>query len=199
MANFQVLFSGVVIEGFEPTAVRTAVAAELGIDERKSVHLFSGKTVVLRSQLSHDAALALCQRLETLGIQARVKDLTPKTSLPPGYEPDRSDHTMRDLTAAHAECPRCSHMQLETRHCTRCGVDMEAAFKQLRKEDLLIEKKLRDLRTKRAATNPSTPAGSSTPATAAAIDAEIALSADPSDAKDAPKGGKLRRWFSRSR
>lgn len=189
MANFQVLFSGVIIEGFEPDAVRAAVAAELGIDERKSVHLFSGKTVVLRSQLAQDAAIKLCNRLETIGIIARVKDLTPKSRQPVDYEHDRNDKTMRDLTAAHTECPRCSHMQLESSHCARCGVDMEAVFKQLRKEDLLIEKKLRDLRAKRDAT----------PATAAAIDAEIALSAEVDDTKDVPKTGKLRRWFSRSR
>ena len=189
MGNFQVLFSGVIIEGFEPSAVQVSVAAELGIDERKSVHLFSGKTVVLRSQLSQDAAVKLCERLETLGIIARVKDLTPKTSLPPDYEQDRNESTMRDLTAAHTECPRCSHMQLESTHCARCGVDMESAFKQLRKEDLLIEKKLRDLRDKRAAI----------PATEAAIDAEIALSGDADSAKAAAKPGRLKRWFSRSR
>ena len=63
VGNFQVLFSGVIIEGFEPSAVQVSVAAELGIDERKSVHLFSGKTVVLRSQLSQDAAVKLCDCL----------------------------------------------------------------------------------------------------------------------------------------
>ena len=198
MANFQVLFSGGLIQGFEESAVKKAIAAELNIDERKCAHLFCGKTVVVRSQLNHAAALALVDRLEILGAIARVKDLTPKSSLPPDFERDRLDHTVRDLTAAHAECPRCSHMQLAVTHCGRCGVDMESAFKRLRKEDLLIEKKLRDLQAKRDATAAQGTA-EVTPGTAAAIDAEIALAPDAEDAKAKAKPGKLRRWLSRSR
>ena len=57
--------------------------------------------------------------------------------------------TLADITAAHVECPRCGHMQLDSSHCARCGVDLEQAFKQTRKEDLLIEKKIRDLRAKK--------------------------------------------------
>lgn len=195
MANFQVLFSGDLIQGFAESAVRAAVATELNIDERKCAHLFCGKTVVVRSQLTEAAALGLVDRLELLGAIARAKDLTPKSSLPPDFERDRLDHTVRDLTAAHAECPRCSHMQLAVKHCGRCGVDMESAFKRLRKEDLLIEKKLRDLRAK----NDVSPAQEITPGSQAAIDAEIALSPDAEDAKAAAKPGKLRRWLSRSR
>ena len=76
--------------------------------------------------------------------------MSPKAELPPGYEKDREhnafDATLRDLTAAHVDCPRCGHMQLESSHCTRCGVDIEALFRKRRKEDLLMEKQLRDHR-----------------------------------------------------
>ena len=40
-------------------------------------------------------------------------------------------------------------MQLDASHCARCGVDLEAAFRQKRKEDLMIEKKIRALRAQR--------------------------------------------------
>ena len=53
---------------------------------------------------------------------------------------------MKDITAAHQECPRCGHMQLDASHCARCGVDLAAAVKEKRKEDQIIEKKIRELR-----------------------------------------------------
>ena len=45
-------------------------------------------------------------------------------------------------------------MQLDSSHCARCGVDLEQAFKAKRKEDLLIEKKIRELRGKREQAEP---------------------------------------------
>ena len=58
--------------------------------------------------------------------------------------------SLKDITAAHQECPRCGYMQLEASHCSRCGVDLVAAIKQKRKEDLIIEKKIRELRRPKA-------------------------------------------------
>ncbi|MFU8814770.1 MAG: hypothetical protein ACNA7W_05460 [Pseudomonadales bacterium] len=70
-----------------------------------------------------------------------------------------ADRTLKDITAAHLECPRCSHFQLETSHCARCGVDIQQATAQKRKEDLLIQKKIRDLRGASAvAPSPTRPA-----------------------------------------
>ena len=63
---------------------------------------------------------------------------------------------MRDITAAHLECPRCGHMQLDSTNCARCGVDLEAALRAKRKEDLMIEKKIRELRAQRESATPST-------------------------------------------
>ena len=39
----------------------------------------------------------------------------------------------------------------------KCGVDLEAAFRQKRKEDIMIEKKLRELRGKPKAAPPALP------------------------------------------
>ncbi len=136
MANYQVLFSG----------------------ERKSKQLFSGRTVVIRSQLDQHQAQAWQDKLAQFGAICRIKDLTPKDDKAIFDAAKGSatgmDHTLRDITAAHLECPRCGHMQLDSSHCARCGVDLEQAFKQKRKEDLLIEKKIRELRTKRDASDP---------------------------------------------
>ncbi len=153
MANFQVLFNGEVAEEADRDHVRDNLARELGLDERKAKQLFSGRTVVIRSQLDQHEALAWQTKLAQLGAVCRVKDLTPKPDhalfdVDKHHDVSSADKTLRDLTAAHVECPRCGHMQLDSGHCARCGVDLEQAFKQKRKEDLLIEKKIRELRTK---------------------------------------------------
>lgn len=153
MANYQVLFYGEVMASANPDAVRDNLARELGLDARKAKQLFSGRTVVIRSQLEQREAQHWQERFAELGAICRIKNLEPKVE-PLGMRDslgDDKDHerTLRDITAAHLECPRCGHEQLDASHCARCGVDLEAAFRQKHKEDLMIEKKLRDLRNRR--------------------------------------------------
>ncbi|MFK7914820.1 MAG: hypothetical protein AB8B93_12965, partial [Pseudomonadales bacterium] len=149
MASYQVLFSGELADGAQQAAVQRNLARELGIDAQKSNALFSGRTVVLKSQLDEASALQWQARLNDLGALCRIKDLDVKSVSSASFKSDNraNDHTLRDITAAHLECPRCSHLQLDTSHCARCGVDLAAAFKQKRKEDLIIERKINALRT----------------------------------------------------
>jgi ribosomal protein L32 len=146
MGQFQVLFSGQVVEGASEALVRANVARKLGLDERKVAQLFSGRTVVIRSELSRNEAEQLQSELNGLGALARIKDLTPDERAKFKIDRKVSDTTLKDITAAHVECPRCGHMQLESEFCARCGIDMATALKQKRKEDLLIEKKIRGLK-----------------------------------------------------
>lgn len=155
MGNYQVLFSGEVSKQASEDAVRANLARELGIDDRKARALFSGRTVVIRSQLKHEEALELQHRLGEFGAICRVKDLTAKNvnvaDFRVGNGSKEPDHTLRDITAAHTECPRCGHMQLEASHCARCGVDIGALLRQKQKEDLIIQKKIRELRSPKPA------------------------------------------------
>ncbi len=152
MGNYQVLFSGEVSPNVNEDTVRENLARELSIDERKAKQLFSGRTVVIKSQLSQEDALTVQARFAEFGAICRVKDFTPKVEKV-DYRVDRAergnaDRTLKDITAAHVECPRCGHLQLEASHCARCGIDIGAAIKQQRKEDLIIQKKIRELRNK---------------------------------------------------
>ncbi len=145
MGRFQVLFSGEVAEGAVESAVRQNLVRRLGLDERKVSQLFSGRTVVVRSDLTRDAADALQAELAGLGAIARIKDISPDEKAK--FKIDKHvDQTLKDITAAHHECPRCGHMQLESEFCARCGIDIATAAKQKRKEDLLIEKKIKGLK-----------------------------------------------------
>jgi ribosomal protein L37E len=155
MGDYQVLFSGEVAQQANSDAVQVNLARELGIDERKAKQLFSGRTVVIQSQLTHEAALELQSRLGDLGAVCRVKDLSPKNANVADFRVGQNsnataEQTLRDITAAHRECPRCGHMQLEASHCARCGVDLAKATRQKHKEDLIIEKKIRELRTQQS-------------------------------------------------
>ncbi len=155
MSDYQVLFSGEIDRNSDLDSVRTRLARELGIDDRKARTLFSGRTVVLRSQLNEDEARTFQQRLGELGAICRIKSLGAPRSLAAQIDKDalrlegQNEHTLKDITAAHVECPRCGHLQLESSHCARCGVDIAAAMAHKRKEDLLIEKKIRELRARR--------------------------------------------------
>ena len=194
MGNYQVLFSGDVSQDVKEDTVRENLAKILGIDERKAKQLFSGRTVVIRSQMDHEEALELQTRFAELGAICRVKDLTPQPANESNFKIDRHqrdpvEHTLRDITAAHVECPRCGHLQLEASHCARCGIDISAALKQKRKEDLIIEKKIRDLRT------------TNTPASTKRTHREE-IRCDPADApqgvKEDKKRGRMMSWLRKS-
>lgn len=199
MSNYQVLFSGEIAEGALEHAVRENLCRALGIDERKAAQLFSGRTVVIRSNLTQDEALSLQIRFADLGALCRIKDLTPKAEEKKlDYRIDRgdraADHTLRDITAAHVECPRCGHMQLEASHCARCGIDIGAAIKAQRKQDLIIEKKIRELKGKGKA--PSGPNVAHFHPRTNVNDRLVPTR--PSHGRSHKKAGKIKSWFRKS-
>jgi ribosomal protein L37E len=188
MGNYQVLFSGEVSKQANEDAVRNNLARELGIDDRKARQLFSGRTVVIKSQLKHDEALELQHRLGEFGAICRVKDLAVKNSNVADFRVgsgsnQETDHTLRDITAAHTECPRCGHMQLEASHCARCGVDIAAVTRQKQKEDLIIQKKIRELRTPKPVVTPRRE--------------KMAIQTRPEDAPQPRRGGVMS-WFKKT-
>ena len=107
MANYQVLFNGEVAGTASVDVVRDNLARELGLDDRKAKQLFSGRTVVIRSQLDQTQAQAWQDKLAQFGAVCRIKDLTPKDDKAtfPAGKGDSEEHTLRDITAAHLECP----------------------------------------------------------------------------------------------
>lgn len=170
MMNYQVLFDGELVETANLEAVRDNLARELGLDERKAKQLFSGRTIVVRSRLQQHEARAWQDRFAQLGAICRIKSESPVAppTCPAHGEENRffgQDNTLREITAARLECPRCGYRQLEAAECVRCGINIEADMRRRRKEDLIIEKKLKALRAERAvrassAAVPPAPAGS---------------------------------------
>ena len=208
MGDYQVLFSGELAGEADADAVRGRLSAELGIDDRKARQLFSGRTVVIKSQLSQHEAETLQIRMEELGARCRVKNLALPSTAATGPTIDKDaprldakqDCTLKDITAAHIECPRCGHLQLESSHCVTCGVDIVAAVAQKRKEDLLIEKKIRDLRAKQGGPQQGGPqqGGLRADASAAARAEEVQPIRAESRVLDAKRSGFIRSLFKKT-
>lgn len=153
MHHFQVMFSGEIVEGAREAQVRLNLARKFGLDERKVGQLFSGRTVVIESGMSAEAASSLQKELSDLGAVARVKDLTPDGQREVkvdsrDYKADapHADYTLNDITAAHVECPRCGHMQLDAQACARCGIDIGSANQRKRQENQQIEREIHGLK-----------------------------------------------------
>ena len=153
MGHCQVLFSGEVVEGAQEAQVQMNLSRRFGLDDRKVGQLFSGRTVVIESGMETDQAYVLQKELIDLGAVVRVKDLTPEDQREPqvdarDYKADahHADYTLNDITAAHIECPRCGHLQLDAPSCGRCGIDMASASSQKRKEDRQIERQIHQLK-----------------------------------------------------
>lgn len=182
MANFQILFNGETTPDKSAAHVQATFAHEMGIDARKIKQLFSGRTVVLRSHLSEHEAHAWQKRLAAWGAVTRIKALQESKGEKTYWDAERTQHNkvLNDLTAAHLECPRCGHMQLDASHCSRCGIDLEQAIKARRQQDNLLEKRAR-IEAER--NNPPAP-----PPPATAVPEPEAIP-EP--------GKKKRRWFGR--
>ena len=113
MANYQVLFNGDIAEAASIEAVRDNLARELGLDERKAKQLFSGRTVVIRSQLDHDQAKAWAEKLASLGAICRITSMlrtifSSRPMIPSNVAPHIgvSPRTSRTTTRAASRNPR---------------------------------------------------------------------------------------------
>ncbi len=145
MGNYQVLFNGETAPDKSAAHVQATFAHEMGLDARKIKQLFSGRTVVLRSHLEEHEALEWQSKLASWGAVTRVKSAKAEKNESTYWDAEKTQHnqTLSELTAAHIECPRCGHMQLDASHCSRCGIDLEQALKAKRRADNLIAKRAR--------------------------------------------------------
>ena len=196
MGHHQVLFSGEIIEGAQGAQVRVNLSHRFGLDDRKVGQLFSGRTVVIESGLDSGPAFALQKELNDLGAVTRVKDLTPEERVDlqvdaRDYKGDRpqADYTLNDITAAHIECPRCGHMQLDSQMCARCGIDITAASTQKRREDRAIGRKIDQLQDD----GPALAAKARRQPKRDRLDAVKAVEVRTERRKQAPRRGLLRR------
>lgn len=80
-AQLQIVFRGECLEGWDPEAVRQALAEALELDEQRTARLFSGRRVVLRRAVTPDSADELVQRFAGMGAVVHVEQ-RPSRRLP---------------------------------------------------------------------------------------------------------------------
>lgn len=73
-AQLQIVFRGECLDGWEPEAVRRALAEALELDEQRTARLFSGRRVVLRRAVTPDSADELKQRFAGMGAVVHVEE-----------------------------------------------------------------------------------------------------------------------------
>jgi hypothetical protein len=79
--TFEVAFSGEMLAGTDPEQVKANVARIFKADAAKLEHLFSGKRVVIKKNISEDMATKYQQALKNAGAVCDVKNLAIETAV----------------------------------------------------------------------------------------------------------------------
>ena len=77
-APLQLVFHGECLDGHDPVAVRRAVVKALKLDEKRAAHLFSGRRVVLRREVSAAAAERHIARFAQMGALLHAEPSQPR-------------------------------------------------------------------------------------------------------------------------
>lgn len=155
--DYEVVFQGETFPGANVGAVKAALGRLFDQAPAAIEHLFAAGEVVIKNDLSREAAERYQAEMSRCGAVARIRRM-------PGRDPTREipsigkasfrgplsqELSLADVKAALMECPRCGHRQLEGDYCTQCNVDIKAFRLEERrraKEDRIIEARIRELR-----------------------------------------------------
>ncbi|MEC5387919.1 hypothetical protein VVD49_19455 [Uliginosibacterium sp. H3] len=79
-SQFQIVFKGQLLEGFELAAVKASAARRLKATPEQVDRLFSGKRAILKKSLADDAAQRYAAELQRIGMQVAIE---PEVAKPP--------------------------------------------------------------------------------------------------------------------
>ncbi len=159
--DYEVVFSGETYSGADVDIVKAALGRLFGQSTATIEHMFAAGEVVIKTGISREHAQRYQAEMAKAGAIARVQrhpdapSTEPAASALPGpaqFNPGASqEFSLSGISVALMMCPRCGHEQLEGDFCARCNVDVKAyrlQERRRRKEDLIIERRIRDLREK---------------------------------------------------
>lgn len=81
-ASLKLVFSGECLDGYEPQAVRRAVARALKLDEKRAARVFSGKRVVLKRRVDMATAYRRIAQFARMGAVLRAEPPVPRPPRP---------------------------------------------------------------------------------------------------------------------
>ncbi|MGA2403325.1 MAG: hypothetical protein ABSG91_16740 [Syntrophobacteraceae bacterium] len=120
--SYRVVFNGNIPRGRDPESVRRDFIRIFKIDRSRVEDYFSGKPVILKTGLNHQAAASLVETLERAGIPCALESTGPDgTGLAVGSLSESAPGRQSGAAGA-ATCPKCGHVQREGEECSRCGL-----------------------------------------------------------------------------
>jgi len=120
-ALYQVVLSGEIVSGFSREAALASLARIFQTSAARLVPALDGGDYAIDDLMTADEAAALQQRLERVGVQARLEQVASGQSRHPrtGLRLPRQDYPVE---AGLMHCPACGHQQLVAKSCDECGV-----------------------------------------------------------------------------
>ncbi|NVK89193.1 MAG: hypothetical protein HWE13_13745 [Gammaproteobacteria bacterium] len=140
MNNYHVIFSGVILDGFEITNVKQALAAKFKLTPEKAERLFSGQSHTLKRDIDHKTAYQYKSILEKLGASIELKPvaaaattLSSLSLVPTEEEIKQKEQAQREQALkqqaekaskqpASITCPKCASVQSNPVECDDCGI-----------------------------------------------------------------------------
>ncbi|MGB5775208.1 MAG: hypothetical protein WBP89_11155, partial [Sedimenticolaceae bacterium] len=137
-ANFRVVLTGELVSGFSHETVIAGLARMFQTSAARLIPVFEGGEYAIDDLLDAAQAAALQQRLEALGVRARVDRV--------GVGDDRAAGNLRHsglqlprqqdpAESGLMHCPACGHAQLVAERCDECGVVFAEFNRQQRGTD----------------------------------------------------------------
>ena len=131
--NFKVLFSGQLLDGFDPVVVRQQFSDKFKPPEQLVEQVFDGGPVVIKKDLAQATAMRLAELLNKLGMQADCKEMPAVISidhLPLELETDAEypvaatagTESAAASTPSPDACPKCESLQVQADECQSCGI-----------------------------------------------------------------------------
>ncbi len=136
--QYNVIFKGELLDGFELGAVQSAFAKAFKIEPEKAKTFFSGKNYALRKKIDHKKAYQFKIALAGFGASVELRRIAPKPvsplqelSLEP-IERQSSEDAIDDTASAQGQsrstknkgyfCPKCGVEQTKKVACLGCGI-----------------------------------------------------------------------------
>jgi len=135
--NYQVIFSGQILDGFDETDVRNKLEP---LFSGQVEYLFSHAPLHVKQNVSLDQAQKIADRLEQLGVKCQISPIQDE-DIPPTLETDETELCLEssdehdnskmenDLASSDTSqtypkmiCPSCGVEQAEAEECISCGI-----------------------------------------------------------------------------
>jgi uncharacterized membrane protein YhaH (DUF805 family) len=137
-AQFQLVFRGEVLPGFDLADVRRSLGAALKLDEARAAHLFTGASMVLKRAVAAQDADRYVQRLAQMGARVHLEPMPVPVAtqerapaLPAVGEPALALKPIQPIATPVGDevtCPKCGTRQTMRLLCTSCATNLEMAL-----------------------------------------------------------------------